>query len=64
MSSQTEQLKELMEFFNIDQAQAERRSPNRKLTGKQHSRSVGKVDNTKRVAAADLVFDEAKFQRF
>ena len=64
MSSQTEQLKELMEFFSIGQAQADRRSPNRKLTGKQQNRSVGKADSAKRVAAADLVFDEAKFQRF
>jgi methyl-accepting chemotaxis protein len=60
MTSQAEQLRELMSFFNIGQGQAERRSPNRKLTGSQ-SKSSGVA---KRVPAAELMFDEAKFQRF
>jgi hypothetical protein len=51
----------LMGFFNIGQGQAERRSPNRKLTGSGKAKaSVA----SKRVAAEELMFDEAKFQRF
>jgi methyl-accepting chemotaxis protein len=60
MTSQAEQLRELMGFFNIGQGTAERRGPNRKLTGSSPKISV----SAKRVAADELVFDEAKFQRF
>ena len=60
MTSQAEQLRELMGFFNIGQGSAERRGPNRKLTGSSSKISV----SSKRVAADELVFDEAKFQRF
>jgi methyl-accepting chemotaxis protein len=64
MNSQTEQLQELMGFFNIGQAQNERRSPNRKLMGSSHTKASKSVMGAKRVPAAELVFDEAKFQRF
>jgi methyl-accepting chemotaxis protein len=64
MTSQAEQLRELMVFFNIGQAQsqAERRSPNRKLMGGQAK--ADKSASAKRIKASELVFDEAKFQRF
>jgi methyl-accepting chemotaxis protein len=61
MTSQAEQLRELMGFFNIGQGQAERRSPNRKLTGSGKAKASV---SAKRVAADELMFDEAKFQRF
>jgi methyl-accepting chemotaxis protein len=61
MTSQAEQLMELMSFFNIGKEQAERRSPNRKLTGTPQPK-VPK--SAKRVPASELVFDETKFQRF
>jgi methyl-accepting chemotaxis protein len=63
MTSQAEQLNELMSFFNIGQAQAERRGPNRKLTGTPQAKS-SKAGSSKRIPAAELIFDEAKFQRF
>ena len=62
MTGQAEQLRELMDFFKIGHDnQKERRGPNRKLTGSQKAKA-GVL--TKRVAAEELVFDEAKFQRF
>jgi methyl-accepting chemotaxis protein len=61
MTSQAEQLNELMSFFNIGQEQSERRGPDRKLTGTPQPK---KPKSAKRVAATELVFDEAKFQRF
>jgi methyl-accepting chemotaxis protein len=61
MTSQAEQLNDLMSFFNIGQSQSERRGPNRKLTGT-HQPKNAKAN--KRIPAAELVFDEAKFQRF
>jgi methyl-accepting chemotaxis protein len=61
MTSQADQLMELMSFFNIGQSQAERRSPDRKLTGTPQPK---KPKSAKRVAASELVFDETKFQRF
>ncbi len=61
MTSQAEQLRELMGFFDIGQGQAERRSPNRKLMGSNQSKVSS---SAKRVPAAELIFDEAKFQRF
>jgi methyl-accepting chemotaxis protein len=61
MTSQAEQLRELMGFFDIGQGQAERRSPNRKLMGSSQSKVSS---SAKRVPAAELMFDEAKFQRF
>jgi methyl-accepting chemotaxis protein len=61
MTSQAEQLRELMGFFDIGQAQSERRSPNRKLTGTPQTKATS---SGKRVAASELVFDESKFQRF
>ncbi len=61
MTSQAEQLRELMGFFNIGQSQAERRSPNRKLTGTPQAKASS---SGKRVAASELMFDESKFQRF
>jgi methyl-accepting chemotaxis protein len=64
MTSQAEQLMELMGFFNIGQAQTERRSPNRKLTGKPQVKDTKSKALIKRVPAAELMFDETKFQRF
>lgn len=61
MTSQAEQLRELMGFFDIGQAQSERRSPNRKLTGTPQTKATS---SGKRVAASELMFDESKFQRF
>jgi methyl-accepting chemotaxis protein len=61
MTSQAEQLNELMSFFNIGQSQAERRGPDRKLTGTSQPK---KPKSAKRLAASELVFDETKFQRF
>jgi len=62
MTSQAEQLRELMSFFNIGQAQTERRSPNRKLTGTPQQKNA--KSTAKRIPASEAVFDEAKFQRF
>jgi len=62
MTSQAEQLRELMSFFNIGQAQTERRSPNRKLTGTPQPKNA--KSTAKRIPASEAVFDEAKFQRF
>jgi len=65
MTSQAEQLRELMGFFNIGRQEAnERRGPNRKLTGKKSVKQSSPADNAVRVSAAELMFDEAKFQRF
>jgi methyl-accepting chemotaxis protein len=64
MTSRAEQLKELMGFFSVGQAQADRRSPNRKLTGAPQAKVAKAAGSSKRVAAAELMFDEAKFQRF
>jgi len=64
MTSQAEQLMELMNFFNIGQGQAERRSPNRKLTGTPQPKVSKSSGKGKRVPAAELMFDETKFQRF
>ncbi len=62
MTSQAEQLQDLMEFFNI--GQAERRSPNRKLMGSSQPKVSKSTGSGKRVPAAELMFDESKFQRF
>jgi methyl-accepting chemotaxis protein len=61
MTSQAEQLNELMSFFNIGQSQAERRGPDRKLTGTSQPK---KPKSAKRLTASELLFDETKFQRF
>jgi methyl-accepting chemotaxis protein len=64
MTSQAEQLRELMGFFNIGQGQAERRGPNRKLTGTPQTKNTSSTGTAKRVPASELMFDETKFQRF
>jgi len=64
MTSQAEQLRDLMGYFNIGQAHVERRGPNRKLMGTTQARPDKARVSAKRVAASDLVFDESKFQRF
>lgn len=64
MTSQAEQLRELMGFFNMGQAQVERRGPNRKLMGTHQPKISNFSGAAKRVAATELVFNEAKFQRF
>ena len=63
MTSQAEQLRELMGFFSIGQQdqRMERRGPNRKLMGSYKTKLPA---SAKRVAAEELAFDEAKFQRF
>ncbi|MFI3118988.1 MAG: methyl-accepting chemotaxis protein, partial [Methylococcaceae bacterium] len=62
MTSQAEQLQELMGFFNI--GQGERRSSNRPLMGGHQSKHSKAPPSAKRVAATDMVHDEAKFERF
>jgi len=62
MTSQAEQLQELMGFFNI--GQAERRSPNRKLSGNPQPSDSKSKGSAKRFPATELKFDESKFQRF
>jgi methyl-accepting chemotaxis protein len=62
MSAQTEQLQELMGFFNI--GQAERRSPARKLMGANQEKTAKSNSTVKRIPSDQLLFDEAKFQRF
>ncbi len=62
MSAQTEQLQELMGFFNI--GQADRRSPARKLMGVNQEKTAKSNSTVKRIPADQLLFDEAKFQRF
>jgi methyl-accepting chemotaxis protein len=66
MTTQAEQLQELMSFFSI--GQAERRSPNRKLMGSHQPTPVEQHTKqklqSKRVATAEVIFDEAKFERF
>jgi len=64
MTSQAEQLRDLMSYFNIGQVQVERRGSNRKLMGAVQAKSNKAQVSAKRVAVSDLVFDEAKFQRF
>lgn len=64
MTSQAEQLRELMGFFNMGQAQVERRGPNRKLMGTHQPKNSNFSGAAKRVAATELVLNEAKFQRF
>jgi methyl-accepting chemotaxis protein len=64
MTSQAEQLRELMGFFDIGQGQAERRGPNRKLTGTPQTKNTSSTGTAKRVPASELMFDETKFQRF
>jgi hypothetical protein len=69
MTSQAEQLQNLMGFFDIGQAaqqheEYERRSPNRKLMGSHSTKQHTPPLVQKRVAAAEMVFDEAKFERF
>ena len=62
MTSQAEQLQELMGFFNI--GQGERRSSNRPLMGSHQPKHSKAPPSAKRVAATDMVHDEAKFERF
>ncbi len=62
MNAQTEQLQELMVFFNI--GQPERHSVNPKLPDHPKSKASRPSGSAKRIHAAELIFDETKFQRF
>jgi len=64
MTSQAEQLRELMGFFNIGQEKSEVRKLGRKLSGAYKPKLTSFASKAKRVPAAELVFDESKFQRF
>jgi methyl-accepting chemotaxis protein len=69
MTAQAEQLRELMGFFNIEQApqpgHKERRGSNRPLMGSQQSKQAeNRASSARRIAFSEMGFNETKFERF